>query len=167
MTVTKTPSRLQENTDHSVWFKPVDGLPEVCGESDLLDVYQRSADPAFAGQLFATAAQLRDRHLGGHPWWSAGISAITPCEVEPLCTYCTFFTRAAAAKEDIAAAARAIADLGIRHLHLSGGTRLAEGGGTGYDAQIIEMVQAIQAVTDIEIEINPISTPIHPDQGNQ
>lgn len=127
---------------------------DKCDENDLLGLYRRSADPIFASELFTLAAELRDRHLGAHPWWSAGISAITPCEVEPLCTYCAFFTRAAAAKEDIAAAASAIADLGIRHLHLSGGTRLVREGGTGYDALIIELVQAIQSITDVEIEVN-------------
>ncbi len=131
-----------------------DGLPEGFGESDLFNLYRRSADPAFASHLFSVAARLRDRHLGIHPWWSAGISAVTPCEIEPLCTYCTFYTRAAIPVADIAAAARAIAAIGIRHLHLSGGTRLVRDGETGYDAHVIEMVQAVQAAADVEIEVN-------------
>lgn len=131
-----------------------DGVPEDFREKDLLDLYLQSANPLFAGGIFALAARLRDHNLGVHPWWSAGISAVTPCEIEPLCTYCTFYTRAAAAKEDIIAAALTIRDLGIRHVHLSGGTRLVGEGSAGYDVRVIELVRAIRAATDVDIEVN-------------
>ncbi len=119
-------------------------------------LYRQSTNPAFAAHLFANASRLRDQHLGRSPWWSAGISAVTPCELATLCTYCTFFTRQAARAEDIAAAARAIAALGIRHLHLSGGTSLPDGNGThsGHGQRLVEMVAAIRAGTDLEIEVN-------------
>lgn len=133
-----------------------EGLPVDCTEQDVLELYRRSANPAIAGNLFRLASRLRDRHLGTSPWWSAGVSAITPCELEPLCTYCTFFSRKAAATEDVVAAVRAIADLGIRHLHLSGGTRLPVEGepSGGYDLHLINLVAAIRNVADVEIEIN-------------
>lgn len=130
-------------------------LAEDCSEREALDLYLRSANPSFAGSLFRIAGQVRDRHLGRSPWWSAGISAITPCEVEPPCTYCTFFTRHAAKTEDIAAAAHAIAGLGIRHLHLSGGTRLpmeSEPSG-GYDRRMVDFVLAIRDAVNVKIEI--------------
>lgn len=133
-----------------------EGLPNDCSTHEVLNLYRRSADPAVAGALFNSAGRLRDRHLGRSPWWSAGISAITPCEIEELCTYCTFFTRTAATTEDIVAAARAIAGLGIRHLHLSGGTRLPVDGEliSGYDRRMIDLVVAIRNTVDVEIEIN-------------
>lgn len=131
-------------------------LPAHFDKQDVLELYRRSADPAFASELFRTASQLRDSHLGQLPWWSAGISAITPCEVEPLCTYCTFFTHRAAATSDIVAAAKAIVDMGIRHLHLSGGTRVVAGDdpASGFDERLIEIVAAIQAELEVEIEVN-------------
>lgn len=133
-----------------------DGLPQECSERELLDLYRRSADPAFATALFASAGRLRDRSLGRAPWWSAGISAITPCELDPLCDYCTFFSRNGAATADVVAAARGISELGIRHLHLSGGTRLPAKDALigGYDVHMIELVQAVREAVDVEIEVN-------------
>ncbi len=135
---------------------PEMGLPEDCSADEVLDLYRRSADPAFANALFGVAGRLRDRHLGLSPWWSAGVSAITPCELDELCTYCTFFTRNAATTEDIVAAVRAIVDLGIRHIHLSGGTRLPVDGEpiSGYDQRMVDLVVAIRNAVDVEIEIN-------------
>ena len=122
---------------------------------DVLDLYHRSAEPGFAATLFQAAAQLRDRHLGTAPWWSAGVSAITPCELEPLCTYCNFFTTKATPAADIVAAVRAIAGLGIRHVHLSGGSRLPRGErARGLGPQVIDLVTAIRKAVDIEIEVN-------------
>lgn len=125
---------------------------------DALDIYQQSARPEFAHALFATASRLRDQHLGNQPWWSAGISSITPCELTTLCTYCSFYTRKAAATADIVAAVRAVVDLCIRHLHLSGGTRLPEAHvpDSGFDSRLIEIVTSIRAAIDddIDIEVN-------------
>lgn len=133
------------------------GLHGDCSVGEVLDLYRRSVDPAFAGALFGVASRLRDLNIGRLPWWSAGISAITPCELDALCTYCTFFTRNSTKTADIVAAASAIAALGIRHLHLSGGTRLIDDHhpGTGYSDLMLELVQAIhEKVADVEIEIN-------------
>ena len=137
-------------------FPEGEGLPQNYTQQDVLDLYHQSINPSFAADLFRVAGKVRDLHLGRNPWWSAGISAVTPCEIEPHCTYCTFFTRAQAAKEDIVAAARVIASLGIRHLHLSGGTRLAKEGlpKTGYDSRMVDLVQAIQSSVDVAIEVN-------------
>lgn len=123
---------------------------------EAIELYRRSADPGFSYELFRAAGAVRDQHVGRNPWWSAGISAILPCELTTLCTYCTFFTQRAAASADIVAAARAIAELGIRHLHLSGGTRMVDpdAAGGGYDREMIALVQAIRAEVDIDIEVN-------------
>lgn len=41
-------------------------------------------------------------------------------------------------------------ELCLRQIHISGGSSLK-----GYDAEIIDMVQAIRKVSDIDIEVNP------------
>lgn len=51
--------------------------------------------------------------------------------------------------EELVASVKAIENLGIRHLHLSGGTDPA-----GYDNEMAEAVNAIRDVSDIDIEIN-------------
>ena len=96
-----------------------------------LELLQRSREPALALQLFAAASKLRDEAIGKTLWWSAGISSMMPCRVEPLCTYCTYFTVKSFPVDELAAAVKAIENLGIRHLHLSGGTDLA-----GYDNEL-------------------------------
>ncbi len=57
---------------------------------------------------------------------------------------------------DLHCRVRAIADLGIRHLHLSGGTRLPVKGEpiSGYDRYLVDLVVAIRDAADVEIEIN-------------
>ncbi len=114
-----------------------------------LRVLRESREPANALKLFAAACEVRDRALGTKLWWSAGISAVLPCRVVPRCAYCTYFTAKSFPIEELVAGAKAIEQIGIRHLHLSGGTDLA-----GYDAEMIAMVTAIRAASDIEIEVN-------------
>lgn len=114
-----------------------------------LQLLQRSREPALALQLFAAASKIRDETMGKTLWWSAGISSMMPCRVEPLCTYCTYFTVKSFPLDELVASVKAIEDLGIRHLHLSGGTDLA-----GYDNELCEAVNAIRDVSSIEIEIN-------------
>lgn len=114
-----------------------------------LALLQRSREPALALQLFAAASRIRDESIGKTLWWSAGISSMMPCLVEPLCTYCTYFTVKSFPMEELVASVKAIEDLGIRHLHLSGGTDFA-----GYDDEMSEAVHAIREVSQIDIEIN-------------
>jgi biotin synthase len=49
----------------------------------------------------------------------------------------------------IVVAVKALEDLGLRHLHLSGGTRLA-----GYDREILAMVRAVRETSSLQIEVN-------------
>lgn len=128
--------------------------PPECGKQDWLDLYRKSADTDFASHLFAAARKVRDRHIGAHPWWSAGASSITPCELEELCTYCTFFTRRPTPTQHLVDAARTISGLGFRYMHLSGGTRLPTSDKGGYDAHMINLIRAILAEVDINIEVN-------------
>lgn len=114
-----------------------------------LELLQCSRDPAQALELFAAASEVRDRHMGRTLWWSAGISAMMPCHIEPRCRYCTYFTARSFPIDEVLASVKAIDGMGIRHLHLSGGSDLA-----GYDNEMAEVVNAIRDVSDIEVEVN-------------
>lgn len=114
-----------------------------------LELLRRSREPALALRLFQTASQLRDEVMGRTLWWSAGISAMMPCKIEPRCTYCTYFTAKSFPMEELVASVKAVEGLGIRHLHLSGGTSL-----DGYDNEMAEMINAIRDASDMDIEIN-------------
>jgi biotin synthase len=114
-----------------------------------LELLKRSREPALALELFAAASEARDAQLGRKLWWSAGISSMMPCKVEPLCTYCTSFTVKSFPIEDLVASVKAIESIGIRHLHLSGGTNL-----DGYDNEMSEMINAVRDASDMEIEVN-------------
>lgn len=114
-----------------------------------LRVLQESREPAKALALFQAACEVRDQTLGTRLRWTAGISSMMPCRITPRCTYCTYFTVRSFPKEDLVAAAQAIEQLGIDHLHLSGGTSL-----DGYDNEMAEAVNAIADVSNVEIEVN-------------
>lgn len=155
MDISNLGSSFASDTEIRSFLSVEELLSADCARQEVLDLYRHSAAPDFAVNLFGAAGRLRDRHLGSNPWWSAGISSITPCDLTELCTYCTFYTRKAAANDDIVAAVRAIVDLGIRHLHLSGGTRLPEEGAAigGLDGRLVDIVASIRDAIDDEIEI--------------
>lgn len=128
-------------------------LEQACTEKITPELAHRilaeSARPENALLLFAAASKIRDERLGKELWWSAGISGIFPCKIVPRCRYCTFHREKFIPFRDIAAGAKEIAGLGIRHMHLSGGTNLQ-----GYDREILELIEEIRSVTDIEVEVN-------------
>jgi biotin synthase len=114
-----------------------------------LELLKRSREPVLALRLFAAASNLRDETLGKTLWWSAGISSIRPCHIEPLCGYCADFTGKTFPVEELAASVKAIEALGLRHLHLSGGSDL-----NGSDNEMAEIINAIRDASKIEIEVN-------------
>ena len=114
-----------------------------------LEILQQSRLPENALKLFGAASEIRDEYLGRQLWWTAAIEAVLPCEIEPKCGYCTFSNEHIFARENILKVLKPLESLGFKHLHLSGGARL-----DGYGPQIVAMVQAMQAVSDIAIEVN-------------
>jgi len=70
--------------------------------------------------------------------------------VVPRCTYCTFFREELFPLDSIVEGVKAITALGIRQVHLSGGSDLER----GYDQEILAMVTAVRKVSDIDLEIN-------------
>lgn len=126
-----------------------EALADEITEGIALRILEKSRKPKNALRLFQVASMLRDDFLGEEIRWSAGIPAVFPCKVDPRCTYCTFFTDKVFPLEHLLTAVKIIESLGIKQLHLSGGTNL-----NGYDREIIEMVKAIRTISDIDIEIN-------------
>jgi biotin synthase len=130
------------------------GLLDILRQSDppkevAVEVLRRSREPVLALRLFQAASEIRDRELGRTLWWSAGISAMMPCKIEPRCTYCTFFTVKSFPMEELVASVKAVEAMGIRHLHLSGGSCL-----DGYDNEMAEMINAIRDASDMNVEVN-------------
>ncbi len=121
-----------------------DLTPEVA-----LKILEDSHRPENALRLFGLASELRDEHIGRELWWTAGINGITPCKVVPECSYCHYSDHGIMTEELLLKALGALEKLGFRHLHLSGGANLA-----GYDKEIVGMVEAMRAVSDIDIEVN-------------
>lgn len=118
--------------------------PEVA-----LRILEESRSTENALRLFEVASAIRDEHIGRRLWWTGAIEGILPCKFQPLCRYCNYSIRAAASNESIQKAVGELEVLGIRHLHLSGGTNP-----DGYDAEILSMVKAIMAVSKVAIEVN-------------
>ena len=114
-----------------------------------LKILEDSRHPENALKLFGLASELRDKHIGRELWWTAAIEGIMPCKLAPACSYCTYTDHEIMSEESLLKALGALEKLGFRHLHLSGGTNLA-----GYDKEIVGMVEAMRAVSDIDIEVN-------------
>jgi len=112
-------------------------------------ILEESRSPENALKLFGVAAELRDEHIGRELWWTAAIEGIMPCRLDPPCSYCTYSNHEIINTEFLLKALGTLEKLGFRHLHLSGGTNPA-----GYDNEIIAMVKAMRAVSDIDIEVN-------------
>ncbi|WP_061214573.1 radical SAM protein [Syntrophomonas wolfei] len=114
-----------------------------------LKILEESRWPQNALELFAVASRLRDENLGKELYFSAGFGGVLPCRIVPRCAYCTYFVAEPFPLPDLLACVRKVEELGIRQMHLSGGSNLE-----GYDSEILEMVQAIQETSDIQVEVN-------------
>ncbi|KNF08681.1 radical SAM domain-containing protein [Gottschalkia purinilytica] len=131
-----------------------DKLLKTALESDItpeiaLQILQESKEQKNALKLFESSSRLRDEKIGKDLWLSSGISGVIPCKVVPKCTYCTYFTTESFQIDKLSLCVKEIEKLGIKHIHLSGGTNIE-----GYDKEIISMIESIRKVSDIDIEIN-------------
>lgn len=114
-----------------------------------LRILEESRLPKNALELFAAASILRDKTLGRELGFSAGFAGVLPCRIVPRCSYCTYFVTEPFPLPDLLACVKKVEELGIKQLHLSGGSNLE-----GYDTEILEMVRAIHDVSDIQVEVN-------------
>ncbi len=126
--------------------KAASGEPD---EDLALSLLEGSREPGNALQLFARASRVRDEILGRDLYWTSGISQVIPCKIVPRCRYCTYYAQSDFPLEKLAKTAKKLEELGLKQLHLSGGSNLQ-----GYDNEILEMVEAIRTVSDIGIEVN-------------
>ncbi|MFZ3130979.1 MAG: radical SAM protein [Desulfosporosinus sp.] len=125
------------------------GLTGEITPEQALEILDASAMPENALKLFEVASKIRNEQLGEKLWWSAGISGIFPCELTPRCGYCTYYTESFFPTERILQGIKEIEELGLRQLHLSGGTNLR-----GYDQEMLDLVKKIRAVSNIALEVN-------------
>jgi biotin synthase len=114
-----------------------------------LQILEGARDPRNALKLFEIASRVRDETIGKDLYWSAGISQVIPCKIVPRCKYCTYYARGDFDLDKLAKTAKKLEEMGLKQLHLSGGSNLQ-----GYDKEIIAMVEAIRAVSDIDVEVN-------------
>ncbi len=114
-----------------------------------LKILKDAKDPVNGLTLFQAATALRDERIGKDLYLSAGIGGVLPCLIVPKCRYCNYGATDPMDEEKLVMAVKAIEGLGIRQVHLSGGSSLA-----GYDKEILSMVRAIKAASDIDLEIN-------------
>lgn len=114
-----------------------------------LKILEESRLPQNALQLFAAASSLRDANLGEGLYFSAGIGGVLPCKIIPRCRYCFYSVGEAFPLPDLLACVKKVEELGIRQLHLGGGSCLE-----GYDKEILSMVRAIHDVSNINVEVN-------------
>jgi biotin synthase len=114
-----------------------------------LRILDESRPTQNALKLFSVASELRDKHLGRRLWWTGAIEGILPCKLQPLCRYCNYSIKTALPNDSLLKALSSLEQLGIKHLHLSGGTNP-----DGYDAEILSMVEAMRGVSDVAIEVN-------------
>lgn len=114
-----------------------------------LQILEGARDLGNGLKLFELASKVRDDALGKKLYWSAGISRVIPCLIVPRCRYCTYYARDRFGLEKLARTAKKMEELGLKQIHISGGSSLQ-----GYDSEIVDMVQAIRKVSDIDVEVN-------------
>jgi biotin synthase len=114
-----------------------------------LQILEESRHSDNALKLFALASQLRDQYHERRLWWTAAIEGILPCKLEPMCRYCSYSNQPRLSNDALLKAVAALEKLGFKHLHMSGGANRA-----GYDEEILSMVAAMRAVSDVAIEVN-------------
>ena len=96
-------------------------------------------------ELFKTACDVRDRAVGRTVKLVGFIASITSCTVDPPCRYCfrwaspNLFTDADLLnREEIARAARAIEETGVKYVEIGGGTQAGtEGSQTTLQAAVV------------------------------
>jgi len=107
--------------------------------------------------LFEVASKVRDENVGKVFKFDGFMGPITPCDIDPPCTYCG---RAAKNKselfsdlltiEEIKCGAKLIAESGAKRVEIGGGTILK-----GAGSEVINAVEAIKSVAPIlEIWLN-------------
>ncbi len=125
---------------------------EAITPSEALFLFKESEDPLKAQYIFRTAVAVRDAELGRTFHWSGGIASVLPCRLQPLCSYCPYWTKDTAQPlgiEDIKKAVKYIEEHGVKEFHLSGGTDLYSDG-----SDIVDIVRTIAPLTSAAITIN-------------
>ncbi|MDO9576048.1 MAG: radical SAM protein [bacterium] len=118
---------------------------------EALHLFYETENYSKAQELFKVASKVRDNTLGTTFKWTAGVASVLPCNLEPLCLYCPYWTkpRDSLSMEEILKGVRYITEQGIREYHLSAGTTLGSEG-----KEMVEIVRTIRSEVDSQSKIN-------------
>lgn len=132
-------------------------LEEILQEAEKREITREEALHLFqevrgweqALRLFETASRVRDREVGRKVRFMGFLVSITRCTTEPPCSYCfrwgspdVFTPKDVLSEQELAAAARAMEQTGIRRVELGGGTLWGEEGSAATLAAVKAMTEA-------------------------
>jgi len=114
-----------------------------------LRLYQKAKNPIDTLRLYEIAFRMRNEIFGNSLHVVVPSGVILECNLKPPCRYCHSWQHKPRDFEVVLQAVPALAKLGINKLLLVGGASLQ-----GYDREILQLVDAINKVSSINIEIN-------------
>jgi len=130
---------------------------EELTREEALYLFQKTQSWDKALQLFETANKVRDEEVGRICKLMGFICCITRCTTDPVCKYCfrwasekSFAPEAVLNAEELANAATAIEERGIKRIELAGGTLWGSEGRTA----TINAVEVARKASNLEIWIN-------------
>lgn len=100
---------------------------EPISYEEALFLFQQSAKPEIAMEVFKVASYVRDNEVGRYFKLDGEIAPIMPCMIEPFCNYCTF-SRQVLSKNELIEGLHFASDLGLENIRLSGGSDLNDFG---------------------------------------
>lgn len=132
--------------------------------TEALYLFREVRDWRTALELFKTACDVRDRAVGHTVKLVGFIVSITSCTVDPPCRYCfrwaspNLFTEDdLLSDEELARAARAIEETGVKHVEIAGGTQA----GTEEGHTTLQAAAVVKETSGLAIWVNngPSFTP--------
>jgi biotin synthase len=119
---------------------------------EALYLFKETENAVKAQDLFRTALAVRNAEIGNIFRWSGGIASVLPCKLQPLCSYCPYWTKdttQALTIDEIKIGVKYIEEQGLKEFHLSGGTDRRSDG-----MDIVEIVRTIAPLTSATITVN-------------
>ncbi len=129
-------------------LEKAEGEAIACDEA--LHLFYETENYSKALELFKVASKVRDNALGTTFKWTAGISGVLRCNLQPLCLYCPYWIlpRDPMSMEEILKRVRCLGEQGIREFHLSAGTTLGSD-----EKEMVEIVRTIRSEINFKFNI--------------
>lgn len=141
-------------TERAMDYNPIlqKALDEPIDYDEALYLFKETENAVKAQDLFRTAVAVRNTEIGNTFRWSGGIASVLPCKLQPLCSYCPYWTKDTTQPltiDEIITGVQYIEEQGLKEFHLSGGTDRHSDGG-----DIVEIVRTIVPLTSADITVN-------------